>query len=108
MKKAFTLIELLVVIAIISLLVSILLPSLQQAKELAKKTVCMSNLKQIGMAYQYYHENTSVCPRLGLHPIPRPGELVPLGEYVEAYVGSKSLIFTCPTSPGRGLARCSR
>ena len=57
MRGGFTLIELLVVIAIISLLVSILLPSLTQAKELAKRAVCMSNLHNIGLAIATYAED---------------------------------------------------
>ncbi|MBN2354762.1 type II secretion system protein, partial [candidate division KSB1 bacterium] len=50
----FTLIELLVVIAIISLLVSILLPSLNRAKNLAKSVMCLNNLKQIGCSFALY------------------------------------------------------
>jgi len=53
-RRGFTLIELLVVIAIISLLVSILLPSLKQAKELAKRTVCMSNIHQLSLGVTLY------------------------------------------------------
>lgn len=55
--KGFTLIELLIVIAIISLLVSILLPSLQKAKELTQSVVCLSNQKLVGLAFCLYAEN---------------------------------------------------
>lgn len=62
-KKAFTLIELLVVIAIIALLVSILLPSLNRAKGLAKKTVCLAHIKGIGLcAMMYADANNDFLP----------------------------------------------
>lgn len=57
--SAFTLIELLVVIAIIALLVSILLPSLNTAKELAKKAVCMSNFRNISTGVNLYAQDES-------------------------------------------------
>ncbi len=55
-KKGFTLIELLVVIAIIALLLSILMPSLQKVKNQASAVVCMSNQKQLAMAWFMYAE----------------------------------------------------
>lgn len=54
MKRAFTLIELLVVIAIIAILAAILFPVFAQAKEAAKKTACLSNARQIGIALKLY------------------------------------------------------
>ena len=53
-RKGFTLIELLVVVAIIALLISILLPSLSRARELAKRAVCASNLRGIGQGMHIY------------------------------------------------------
>ena len=53
-RRAFTLIELLVVIAIIAILAAILFPVFAQAKEAAKKTVCFSNVKQMGLVFQLY------------------------------------------------------
>jgi prepilin-type N-terminal cleavage/methylation domain-containing protein/prepilin-type processing-associated H-X9-DG protein len=71
-RKAFTLIELLVVIAIIAILAAILFPVFAQAKQAAKKTQCLSNVKQIGLAtIMYAGDYEDTLPMLENDPVSR-------------------------------------
>ncbi|MCD4823197.1 MAG: prepilin-type N-terminal cleavage/methylation domain-containing protein [Phycisphaerae bacterium] len=89
--RGFTLIELLVVIAIISLLASILLPSLNRAKELARSTQCASNQKQLGLAFMTNYQETKILP---------PGWSINgiwWWDVISPYVNDQDKILQCPS-----------
>lgn len=107
-KHAFTSIELLVVIAIISILAAILFPAFSQAREGARRIVCVSNLRQIGMGLQMYSQDHSErLPDASSSDVSNFGESTTSGASVLAtlsrYTGS-SQIFVCPSASAAGGA----
>jgi len=105
-QHAFTLVELLVVVAILSVLAALLLPVLARTREAAKRTSCLNNLRQIGMAFEMYLlENRETYPAAQDPVSTSPYYWLWMGrgwrKLIEEYVprGGESGVFWCPSDP---------
>jgi prepilin-type N-terminal cleavage/methylation domain-containing protein len=104
-RNGFTLVELLVVIAIIGVLIALLLPAVQAAREAARRMQCTNNLKQIGIALHNYHDICDALPAVSAYPASSsagkwrcgPSWLVTILPYIEQGSAYSSLVFSQST-----------
>ena len=108
-RKGFTLIELLVVIAIIAILAAILFPVFAKAREKARQTACLNNLKQLSLAVIMYSNDWDENAPGSSHPFAiYANDLWPANKFVllqamiESYVRAKSM-FACPSAPNNAV-----
>lgn len=121
MRRAFTLVELLVVIAIIGILVALLLPAIQAARESARRSQCTNQLKQIGLAIQNYHDTKKGVPPQATYavggtfsgysiharilPYLEEGNLYSQVNFTQGYAAQPDIcrmqmpLYRCPTDP---------
>jgi prepilin-type N-terminal cleavage/methylation domain-containing protein/prepilin-type processing-associated H-X9-DG protein len=103
--KGFTLIELLVVIAIIALLMAILMPALSMARGIARRTVCASNLRNLGVAFHMYLNKSDdvMPPAISMPSLKQydPNTHKPINDYLLPYLSGVKEAFKCPADRGQ-------
>ncbi|NQT14306.1 MAG: DUF1559 domain-containing protein [Planctomycetes bacterium] len=96
-RQGFTIVELLVVIAIIGILIALLLPAVQAAREAARRSQCSSHLKQIGLALHNYHDTHRCFPPFLIHRTGTPSRIADVDK------GANWLVFLLPYVEQRQL-----
>lgn len=99
-RHAFTLVELLVVIAVIGLLVGLLLPAVQAARNAARRTECINNLRQVGLAFEQHLQTRGTKPKFPDSPrLPvsvNPRKLPGLPEVLAGFTEDNAAMWRCP------------
>ena len=102
-NRGFTLIELLVVIAIIAILAAILFPVFARAREKARQTSCINNLKQLGLSFHMYASDYDEClPSVHRYEVGLSGATIYYAKMLIPYVKNEQ-IWRCPSRPGYSL-----
>jgi len=111
-RRGFTLVELLVVIAIIGILVALLLPAIQAAREAARRSQCMNNMRQLGLANQMHHDAFKYLPvdinKQPNVPADRPLLYLALLPFIEGSTIRDAYDFTVSSTNPKNLALLSR
>jgi len=114
-RIGFTLVELLVVIAIIGVLVALLLPAIQAAREAARRSQCSNNMKQLGVALHNYHDVHKIFPMGVLQSdltvetaYPRLPWAIHLYPYLEQQATYDRFDFTCRPAPSNQVQECAQ
>jgi prepilin-type N-terminal cleavage/methylation domain-containing protein/prepilin-type processing-associated H-X9-DG protein len=103
-QRSFTLIELLVVVAIIAVLIAVLLPSLSEARAIAKQVACGNDLRQLGLAnLGYIHDNHDYFPdATGADKDSEADDHFTGKTFYGPYLGNDIRVFLCPAGPAGG------